>query len=1088
MDLKQIFFEALCITNVDARAAFLESLDLTQDQQEHLRKLLEAHESPSGPLPKRDTNSEASAYDDQPGTKLGPYTLTEQIGAGGMGVVWAAQRDSPIKQLVAIKVIRLGLDRELIVSRFEEERETLALMDHPNIARILDGGATADGRPYFVMELINGKPLDRYCLDRRMTLRQRIEIYQQLCEAISHAHQKSIVHRDIKPANVMVQDFNGIEQLKVIDFGIAKAIQGSTKLRKGSTSALGAPGTLEYMSPEQAGAYRDIDTRSDIYSMGIVLYELLTGTSPLDIPRAASIEEVLLKIRRDECPKPSQAVTATTARTGGLPDVSEVRTGLRGDLDAVLLKAVAKDRDARYQTVRELSQDLTRYLKGQPVSARRPTYRYRWSKMWRNHRTGLTAMLVTITVLIASTATLAWQANQLRTARNASQASAASEQELRREAEVDLYFLRISAAQENLAQGNSSVVRETLAEYRRKLRDTRGDEFSYLQNRLRAEAAEDVFAVGSPASYLSSSGNGQLAVARTGMISIINESGRVLKTIATKEDNSLSRLHGKRNYWAFPFATMSRDGGYVAYVDRDDISTLSVTDLRENKCVARFKGHGQAARCAHFCDDGSRVAVGDHDGSVFVHTLGGESSIRQLHEGLVWAVKFSPTQNSVASCGADNDIAIWNLDDNTKVTLSGHYYVPSTVQGCLDLAYSPDGSLLASAGADRTIRIWDLTTMRARLVLTGHRDEVRSIVFSPDGKLLASGSRDNSVRLWEVSSGRQVARLIGPSHIAQSVAFSNDGRSVYAASLDGTVTRWQVRREQLDVVWREAGIADVSISPDGRNLAGVEVDGSEVLLWDLGVQQWPKSLRRISTPGRISAVAVSDEHLAVFLRTGVLEVRSVATPNELLSSERPFPAERSDTGSFHHEAMAIAPDGSVVAIGGLAGQVRLKSLLRKGTQDMSVAKDAIRCVAFSATADRLFVTSVDGAAYEIELPSGNSKKLPLAARFVSVSPDDSVAFSGFGSVHIQAIGGEHKKLRADLREAKFLDSNGIVLSSGYSTTHAPGELYLWDVKLDRLRCTFSGHSSTIECVDTCSTKGLFVSGGLDGAIRIWRMR
>ncbi len=342
------------------------------------------------------------------GAVIGPYRLIGQLGEGGMGVVYHAQQLQPIRRDVALKIIKPGMDSKQVIARFESERQALAIMDHTNIARVFDAGATSTGRPYFVMELVKGVPITHYCDSKRLTLRERIELFIPVCQAIQHAHQKGIIHRDIKPSNVLVAEQEGKPTPKVIDFGLAKALGHQASDATMMTNFDTVVGTFQYMSPEQAELGRhDIDTRSDVYSLGAVLYELLTGTTPLEHESMAkaSYVEILRQICETEPAPPSsrtrRSVVSTETAAQRRSDPAQLLRLLAGELDWITMKALEKDRTRRYETVNGLARDLERYLEGEPVEAAPPSTAYRLGKFLRKHRAWL-ATAAAFTALLAA--------------------------------------------------------------------------------------------------------------------------------------------------------------------------------------------------------------------------------------------------------------------------------------------------------------------------------------------------------------------------------------------------------------------------------------------------------------------------------------------------------------------------------------------------------------------------------------------------------------------------------------------------------------------------------------------------------------
>jgi serine/threonine protein kinase len=413
MNEHELFAAALEIDAPGERSAYLDRACGGDDAlRARVEALLRAHERAGSFLQAVPVAGAATLDAPKPlegaGTVIGPYKLLQPIGEGGMGTVYMAEQTAPVRRLVALKVIKAGMDTRQVLARFGAERQALALMDHPNIAKVFDAGTTDTGRPYFVMELVKGIPITRYCDDRRLTLRERLELFVPVCQALQHAHQKGVIHRDLKPSNILVAQYDGRPVPKVIDFGVAKATGPRLTDQTLYTEFGSVVGTLEYMSPEQAELNQlDIDTRSDVYSLGAVLYELLTGSTPLGGERlkAGAFLEMLRIIREEDSPRPSVRLSTTEE----LPSIAACRqveprklsSLLRGELDWIVMKALEKDRNRRYETANSLAADLRRYLDDEPVQACPPSAWYRLRKFARRNRAALAVASVVAASLVA---------------------------------------------------------------------------------------------------------------------------------------------------------------------------------------------------------------------------------------------------------------------------------------------------------------------------------------------------------------------------------------------------------------------------------------------------------------------------------------------------------------------------------------------------------------------------------------------------------------------------------------------------------------------------------------------------------------
>jgi serine/threonine protein kinase len=688
---KSIFLAVVEIDSVAERAAFLDrACGGNRSLRAQVEALVQAHEKAQRLL---DTPLAGTPWRDEtqilesPGTRIGRYKLLQQIGEGGMGVVYMAEQEEPVRRNVALKIIRPGMDSGQVIARFEAERQALAMMDHQNIAKVFDAGTTGGkpgcvsaARPYFVMELVHGVPITTFCDENQLTPRERLALFIPVCQAIQHAHQKGIIHRDIKPSNVLVTLYDDKPVPKVIDFGVAKAIDKRLTEKTLFTQFGVLVGTLQYMSPEQAEMNAlGVDTRSDIYSLGVLLYEFLTGTTPLQRERLgeAALDEVLRVIREEEPPRPSVRLSSSN----NLPKVAAARKTepaklsklVRGEIDWIVMKCLEKDRSRRYETASGLARDIERYLDDEPVEAGPPSAAYRLRKLARKYWVPVSVVAAFVSLLVAGVVASTWLTVRAKQAENEATRKC-------QEAEAAQYAADMGNLQAAWDNRNILRVRDLL--HATAGFPERGFEWYYWQRMYHVE-------------HLTLAGHrgGVLAVA------------------------------------------FAPDGQRL--VTRGAEGVVQLWDVVSHRELLTLKSQAQAVCAVAITPDGQLIATGCEDGTVRLYDAASGHELRKLegHTGMIMAVTVTPDGQWIVTGSSDGTARLWDAASGHGVlTFKGH------TGPVFSVAVTADGRRLITGSQDRTARLWDMVSGRELLPLKGHTATVAAVAVTPDGQRIATGS------------------------------------------------------------------------------------------------------------------------------------------------------------------------------------------------------------------------------------------------------------------------------------------------------------------------------------------------------------
>ncbi|QDT73578.1 Serine/threonine-protein kinase PknB [Lacipirellula limnantheis] len=910
---------------------------------------------------------------EEPGSVIGSYKLLEQIGEGGFGVVFMAEQERPIRRRVALKIIKLGMDTRQVVARFEAERQALAMMDHPHIAKVFDAGSTESGRPYFVMELVPGLSITDHCDRRSLTTRERLQLFAVACRAVQHAHQRGIIHRDLKPSNVMVTMHDDRPVTKIIDFGVAKAVDAQLTEKTLFTGFGQMIGTPMYMSPEQAQLNGlDVDTRSDIYSLGVLLYQLVTGTTPFDEStlKVAGFDGMRRILQEEEPPRPSDRLSTldvdqlSTLAERRKVDPRKLRESLRGEVDWIVMKCLEKDRNRRYDSASALAEDIENHLLDGPVQACPPSLAYRLRKFGRRHKAPLAtavalglAALLAVGSLISNVLVMAASNEQVKgEQRETSRA-------LEREQETS-YVQRIALAERELNAGNVGRAEELLDECPN---ERRGWEWHFLKRQ------------------------------RYGTSPPLRHTSTVVRVVYSPDGRQLA---------------MAGIDGIVVLRDAQSgttIRTLEQQTVQQGGALIRGLAFSPNGQCLAVARQDGRIRIWDVSTGKPLHTLEG-------HQGPTWQVAFSPDSRLLVSGGADRIVRVWDVaSGNLLDVFSPH---PSAVKG---VAFRPDGTSVVAACEDGTVKVWDRAAGRETFVFKGDLLAYPfSAWFSPDASRLAWSCLDGFVKVWNTTTGRLEISQQSNTHQCRAVAFSPDGERLALAGFDGTVRLLDAvnGRELLTIFAHNSMVANVAFSPDGSQLASASYDNT-VRLWDAapltGAPPDPQCVTLGGHTDKVSDLAFSSD--GKWLATASWDhtiqlweiLRQEAAPASSPEREstgglpaifRPRYSLRGHRGIV--TGVAFAADGRTIASVGWDNACKIWDIESPVGDSLverrSMAYDQrLHCVAFSPN-DRLLAIGQDAGIALVDPTNGQPSQPPKA----TPAPVPSVAFHPDSSFFVSA--------------------------------------------------------------------------------------
>jgi WD40 repeat protein len=894
--------------------------------------------------------------------RVGGFRVVRKIGDGGMGTVYEAEQENP-RRRVAVKVIRAGLATPALVRRFTREADVLGRMQHPGIARIYEAGVAADGLPYIAMELVRGLPLDEYTTRHSPDPAAKLGLVARVCEAVQYAHEQGVVHRDLKPANVLV-DATG--QPKVVDFGIARISGGEHVSTAGRTATGQLIGTLAYMSPEQLGADpAAVDARSDVYALGVILFELLAGRLPFDLT-SLPLPEAARRIREDD---PTRLGTMNTL--------------FRGPVETIVAKALEKDRDRRYPTAAALAADLHRHLRDERIEARSASALYHLRKFARRHKAlvgGVAAVLLALVLGLISSVLFAVRAEWHR---QLADKNAATATDKGRVALHEAYRARIAAATAALQMSDVVEAERQLRSAPDGLRDW---EWYHLSSRLdqssaavRPPAGTSVAALPTPTGVrilwndgttaritdpdgreerrhpLKEGGFAGFIASPLGVLGLFAADGRFrLRDRDGRDRFDLTVPAGVTAPWSI---AVSPDGVRVAVVWRPGEREFVVIDRTNTVAPVRCGGHTDRVNGLFFSPDGTTLASTSDDGTAILWDArtGERRAVLRGHGVKVFDAAFRPDGARLLTNGADGTVRQWDARTGEPVEPPYDRHAGEV----LAAAYSPDGEWIASAGQDRVIHLWRASGRRETRTLHGHTAAVYSLAFEPDGRKVVSTARDGTVFFWDATPGNLLT-LAGHASYVYPVAYSPDGEWLASGGWDDTARLWDARTGECCAVLRHPSrVLCLAFAADGRLATGCGEDGV-IRLWDVNTGKQAAGLDHPGRKVRLIAARPDRPHLAVGFDTGAITILDAATGDTVHT------LPNTDVLGLDY-----SPDGRFLAACDGLGHVRLYDTdAYREAVALPRQETGVRSVRFSRESDRLVTVGHDRTVRVWDVKSG----------------------------------------------------------------------------------------------------------------------